>query len=195
MKNIAKNFFAAAFSALAICAVFAAAAVPAPAFAAGIVYVDFDRIYRDSQVINDIRGEISAEFRDREDELKAAGEEIRALKEEMEKEALILSDAEKGERAREIDAKERNFLRDRGALREDIGLRFQERRRAIDAELERVIKTMAEERKYDMVLNPYIVLPFGERTLTHNVILYSNETADITNDVIKFFDEKATFDN
>lgn len=169
--------------------------VSAGAHAAGeVVYVNFDRVYRDSKVINGIRTEISAEFRDREDALKAVGEEIRAMKEEIEKEALILSDTEKEERRRIIADKERNFLRDRRALSEDIGLRFRERRRAIDAEIARVINVMAEERKYGMVLNPHIVLPFsGDRTLTHNVILYADESADITGEVIERFDKEASF--
>lgn len=174
----------------------AAVAAAHPALAAGeIVYVNFDRVYRDSAIINDIRSEISTEFRVREDALKNIGEQIRTLKEEIEKEALILSEGEKEERRRDISAKERNFVRDRQALSEDIGLRFQERRRAIDAEIARVINAMAEEREYGMVLNPYIVLPFsGDRTLTHNVILYADENVDITDEVIKLFDKEASFD-
>ena len=157
-----------------------------------IVYVDFDRVYRESKIVNAVREDIDVEFREREEALKKAGEDIAKNKEDLQKELLTLSEGEKEKRRRQIVELERDFARDRRALSEDLGLRFQERRRVIDAEISRLIKELAEEKGYRMILNPYIVLPFsGDRTLTHNVILYSDGTADITAEVIELFDEKA----
>lgn len=158
----------------------------------GVVYVDFERIYRESKVVSAVRDDINVEFRDREEKLKDLSDKIRSINEELEKESLTLSEGEKEAQRREVAEMERGFIRDRRALSEDLGVRFQEHRRIIDAEIERLIEKLAKEKAYGIVLNPYIILPFsGDRTLTHNVILYAADDADITEEVIELFDQEA----
>ena len=182
MKKI--NFFLAAV-------LMAASAVAAE----GIVYIDLDRIYRDSQQIEERRKNINAEFADRQQALEETSKKIRDLLDALEKEAPTLSDADKESRQRDITNIERDFRRDQRALVEDRGLRLQELRRNINGEISRLIKQVSEERAYKIVLNPFFVLPLSnERTITHNIILYAANEADVTDDIIKLFDEQAKLD-
>ena len=167
-------------------------------FAAGalaadrIVYVDFERIYRESTVVGAVQDDLRTEFKSREEALDASRQEILALQESLEKEELTISSAEKNERAREIARMERDFVRARQALVEDRSLRFQERRRVIDSEIERLITELAKEQNYTIVLNPYLRLPLSERSsLNHNIIIYADADADITDAVVELFDQKA----
>ena len=92
----------------------------------------------------------------------------------------------------DIEQLERNFVRDRRALVEDRTVVMQDRRHKIDIEIAKVIETIARERQYSMVLNPYLTLPISSnRTLTHNIILFADNEADITSEVIARFDKEA----
>lgn len=179
----------------------AAAGVPAlaPAVAQAadeIVYVDFDQFYRDSKLVSATRDSIIVEFRERDSELKTLADNFRALQEELEKEDLALSDEVKAQKQQELETLDRELARKGRALAEDRNIRFQERRVKIDEEVERIIQILAEENDYAMVLNPYIILPFGnDRTITHNIVLYAKDAANITEQVTARFDKEAKIDN
>ena len=157
-----------------------------------IVYVDFDRIYRESKIIGTVETQLREEFAGREEALEAIREEMTSQRERLEKEELTLSEQEKDEIERQIIKMERDFVRNRQALVEDRTLRFQERRKIIDSEILRLVNQLAEEKDYAIVLNPFLHLPISERTsLNHNIILYANRDADITEAVIELFDKEA----
>ena len=170
----------------------AALATLGVAQAAGeVAFVNFERVYQESKVVQEVRDVINADFLDRETKLRDQDDEIRGIAESLEKDALTLSDADREKRRAEIEQKERNFVRDRRALVEDRGVIMQERRRLIDIAIAKIIEEVAEEREYSMVINPYLTLPLsGNRTLTHNIILFADGDADITADVISQFDSE-----
>ena len=162
------------------------------AFAHGVVYVNIDRVYQESKIIQMIRDEINNDFKDREDTLRGQGEKLRTMSEELERDALTLDDAELESRRAELEQLDRNFVRDRRALVEDRGVVMQERRRLIDIEIAKVIEKIAVEREYAMVLNPFVVLPAGNRTYTHTSFFYANEEkTDITAEVVSRFDDES----
>lgn len=170
------------------------AATPA-AVADGVVYVDFERIFRDSKKIEDARKSINGEFASQQKGLDDANAKIRGMLDALEKEAPTLSDDDRENRRKEITALERDFLRDRRALVEDRGVRLQELRRVINNEIGRIIREVSEARGYKMVLNPFLVLPLSnERTLTHNIIIHAVDEADITAEIISRFDAEANLD-
>lgn len=190
-KFLSVAMFAAAALAIAM-SMFAAQS----ARAHGIVYVNIDRVYQESKVIQEVRGAINADFKEREDALRSQGEEIRQEGESLEKDALTLDEAELESRRAELEKLDRSFARDRRALVEDRGVVMQERRRLIDIEVAKVIEAIAAEREYAMVLNPFVVLPAGNRTYTHASFFYADEEqTDITADVIARFDAEAKADS
>lgn len=179
----------AILTAAAVCAALLAGGA---ASAHGVVYVDIDRVYQESTIIRAVRDAINADFKEREDALRAQGETIRTMGEDLEKEALTLDDEELESRRGELEQLDRNFVRDRRALVEDRGVVMQERRRLIDVAVAKVIEAIAMEREYAMVLNPFVVLPAGNRTFTHTSFFYADEEkTDITADVVSRFDSEA----
>ena len=178
----------ALFAVVSAAAMFFAAGA---ASAHGVVYVNIDRVYQESKIIQAVRDAINADFKEREDALRAQGVKIREMNEELEKEALTLEDGELESRRAELEQLDRNFVRDRRALVEDRGVVMQERRRLIDIEVAKVIEAIAAEREYAIVLNPFVVLPAGNRTYTHTSYFYAAEETDITADVVERFDGEA----
>lgn len=160
------------------------------------VYVDFERIYRQSQVVSALQDKLNSEFRPREEALEAQRAEFVAARDELRKEEITLSAQERETRTAALVKMERDFVRDRQALVEDRNIRFQERRRAIDLEVARLVSELAGEKGYTVVLNPFFSLPLAAgRVLNHSIIVYADPAADITDEVIRLFDEKANLDS
>lgn len=193
MKQLIKKILAARAGAHATAVLALAMLAPAAAAQEGLFYIDFERVYRESTVVQQVRDAINADFADREEKLRQQGDSIREMTEERDKETLTLTDQELESKNAEIDRLQRNFVRDRRALVEDRGVEMNERRRLIDIEIATVIEALAREREARMVINPYLTLPIsGNRTLTHNIILFAAEDADLTSEVIERFDAGAT---
>ena len=176
--------------ATALLSLFFVFASAAPAVAEGeTVFVDIDRVYRDSKIIGQVLERIGAEFQDREAELRDIGAELERGQERLQKEALTMSEEEKDGLRAGIAKSEREFARKRRALVEDRGLRLQDRRKLINAEIDKTIRALAEENNYALVLNPYIVLPLGNnRSLTHDIVLFADDKTDVTEQVIARLD-------
>ena len=82
-------------------------------------------------------------------------------------------------------------MRDRQELSEDRAISYEKRRKVIDIALSKVIESIAKERKYDTVLNPFM----RGRALTHSILFYGGAKADITDEVIERFDKEAKLGN
>ncbi len=161
-----------------------------------VAFVNFERVYQESKVVIAVRDKINAKFKEREESLQEQNEELRAMQEELAKEELTLSETQKEARRSEIEQLGRQFERARRALLEDRGVMLQEQRRELDVKIAEVIENIAREQKYAMVLNPYLTLPVsGNRTLTHNILLFADPSADITGEVIARFDEEMELDS
>ncbi|MGI9306315.1 MAG: OmpH family outer membrane protein [Gammaproteobacteria bacterium] len=164
--------------------------------AEGIAYINFERVYQESKIVRRVRDSVNAKFKEREDGLREQDEAIRNIREEAQKESLTLSDADLEKKAAEIEQLERNFVRERRALAEDRGAAMQERRRSIDEQIVQVAARVAREENYSMVLNPFLTVPVSDnRALVHNIIVFADKTADITDAVIAGFDESADFES
>ena len=155
-----------------------------------VAYVDFERVYRDSKNIRANIDDVNTQFQSRAQELEKMGQEARVLQEQLQKEALTLGESEKKEINTKLTELTRNLNRKHQALTEDRGLQIQERQKAIDLELRSIIEAIAKEKKYTMVLNPFIAIPAGERLLTHSILLYADKNTDITEEIIKRFDQQ-----
>lgn len=175
----------------ALCAALLCAAPVVPAAAEGeTVFVDIERVYRDSQVIQRVRDQVDSEFADAQNELEEIGAELERLRERLQKEDLTLSEAEREDIRADISAKERDFARKRGALLEDRGIRIQGRLQFVNEEIGQTIRALAEERGYALVLNRYIVLPVpGNRSFTHDNVLYAAANSDVTAQVVEKLDQ------
>ena len=163
----------------------------APAAAAGeTVFVDIERVYRDSEVIQQVRGKVDAEFEKRQNQLEEIGAEMERGRERLQKESLTLSEEEQDSLRAEIATLERDFARKRNALLEDRGIRIQGRLEFVNNEIGKTIRQLAEEKQYALVLNRYIVLPIpGNRSFTHDNVLYAGENSDVTAQVVEKLDE------
>ncbi|MFS8980110.1 OmpH family outer membrane protein [Cupriavidus necator] len=160
-----KSLTAAVLAAAALCTT-----APAQAQPARIAAVNSERILRDSQPAKQAQNKLAQEFAERNRELQDMARKIRALADRLDKDAATLDDTERQRRQREVADLDREFQLKQRAFREDLQRRRNQELAQLVERANRVIRQLAEQRKYDLVVQEAI---------------YVNPRIDITDDVMK----------
>ncbi|QYY26951.1 OmpH family outer membrane protein [Diaphorobacter sp. MNS-0] len=147
-----------------------AAAVPAQAqeFKAG--FVNTDRIFREANTAKAAQAKLEQEFSRREKELVDMGNSLKSATEKFEREAPTMAESQRTVRQRQLVDQDREFQRKRREFQEDLGARKNEELGQVLERANRVVKQVAEQEKYDVILQEAV---------------YINPKHDITDKVIK----------
>ena len=152
-----------------------------PAFAFGqttidgkIGFVNLDRILRDAAPAQRAQKKIEAEFAKRDLELNKVAEHIKKLQDGMEKNAVTMSETERGRREREFNELNRDFQRKQREFREDLNQRRNEELAAVLERANRAVRTIAEAEKYEIILQEAV---------------WASPKIDITDRVIRSLDD------
>ncbi|AZG14320.1 MULTISPECIES: OmpH family outer membrane protein [Cupriavidus] len=160
-----KSLSAAALAAAALCA-----AAPAMAQEARIAAVNSERILRDSQPAKAAQVKLEQEFSKRDRELQDMAQKIKGMADKLDKDTAVLADADRQRRQREVADLDREFQRKQREFREDLNQRRNEELAQVLERANRVIRQLAEQRKYDLIVQEAV---------------YVNPRIDITDDVMK----------
>ncbi len=125
--------------------------------------VNSDRILRDSTPARAAMQKLEAEFSKRDKELQEIGARLKTSAERFEKDA-------RSRRQRELAEMDREFQRKQREFREDFNQRRNEELQALLERTNRIIRQMAEQEKYDLVLQEAV---------------YFNPRIDITEKVLR----------
>ena len=147
-----------------------AAAVPAQAqdFKAG--FVNTDRVFREANSAKAAQTKLEQEFSKREKELVDQGNALKSATDKFEREAPTLSESQRASKQRALADQDRDFQRKRREFQEDLGARKSEELAAVLERANKVVKQVAEQEKYDVVLQEAV---------------YINPKYDITEKVLK----------
>jgi outer membrane protein len=162
MKPISYKLFLAAVMALAACA------ASAQEFKIGIVNID--RIFREASSAKAAQAKLEQEFGKREKELGDLGATLKTQADRFEREAPTLSESQRATRQKQLVEQDRDFQRKRREFQEDLNARKNEELQQVIERANKVVKTVAEAEKYDLVLQEAV---------------YANPKHDITDKVIK----------
>ena len=163
----------------------AAAAVPAaaqeeeerPEILDTVGVVEISRIFRDSKYIGRNRDEINAEFVERTEQLEQMEAQMAEKRDQLERDQLAMTDADRTALLEEIDQLGVRFQREERNLREDKRLAFDSRQRQLEKEVLEAIAALASQKKLYMVLEL-------------NAILFAEESIDFTDEVIAKLDSE-----
>ena len=117
-----------------------------------IAAVNVDRIIRDSASAKAAEAKLIQEFSRREREIETLGNQLRAASEKFDREAPTLSDSQRLARQRQVMELDRDFQRKRQAYQEDLNLRKNEEVQLLLDRIDRVIRQIANDEKYDFIL-------------------------------------------
>lgn len=157
-----------ALVAVAAAAVLAAFAAQAQELKIG--YVNSERLLREAAPAKAAQARLEGEFGKREKELVDQGVRLKAAAEKLEKEGPTLAESERVRRQRELVEQDRDLQRRRREFQEDLAQRKNEELQAVLERANRVIRQVAEQDKYDVILQEAV---------------FASARVDITEKIIK----------
>ncbi len=164
MKSFARHFpLAVLLGAMAV-----AAPAHAQEFKAG--FVNTDRVFREANSAKAAQAKLEQEFSRREKELVDQGNVLKSATEKFEREAPTMAESQRTARQRQLVDQDRDFQRKRREFQEDLTARKNEELSQVLERANRVVKQVAENEKYDVILQEAV---------------YVNPKHDITDKVIK----------
>jgi len=120
---------------------------------------------------------LESEFAPRDKRLVSMQKEIKQLEDDIEKNALIMTDTDRREKERGILIMKRNLRRATQEFREDYNLRRNEELAVLQKIVKKAIVEIAKQEKYDLIV--------------HEGTIYASSTIDITDKVLEKLSKKS----
>lgn len=115
-------------------------------------FVNVDRIVSEAAPAKAASAKIDAEFAKRDKELQDMGARLRQMGEKLDRDGAVLQDSERNRRQREVGDLDREVQRRQREFREDLNQRRNEELGQIFEKTQRVIRQIAEQEKFDIVV-------------------------------------------
>jgi len=147
-------------------------AIAAAGFAAEarIGFVNTERVFREAAPARRAQQKLEREFSARNADLARLEKQGRDLQAELEKDSVLLPEAARREKERQLADVSRNFQRLQREIREDLNLRRNEELAQVQERATRAINQIAESEKFDLVVQEAV---------------FASSRIDITDKVIK----------
>ncbi|MBL0918205.1 MAG: OmpH family outer membrane protein [Hydrogenophaga sp.] len=145
---------------IAVAAALALAMVGAIAQDTKIGAVNVERILRDSNTAKAVSSKLEQDFSKRERDLRSSADQLRQALERFEREGPTLPESQRTTRQRQLVEQERDLQRRQRDFQEELNLRRNEALQQVVEKLNRVIRTIAEAEKFDLIVQEaYYVSP------------------------------------
>jgi outer membrane protein len=123
-----------------------------------IGFVSTERIFREATPYKLASNKIESEFSKREKDLQEAAARIKGASDKLDKDAPVLSEADRVRRQRELSDLDKDFQRKQREFREDLTQRKNEEMSIVLERTNKVIKVIAEAEKYDIVFQEAVYI-------------------------------------
>ena len=120
--------------------------------------VVLERILRDSAAAKAAQQKLEAEFSKRDRELQDMGARLKTGAERFEKDAPVMTETDRSRRQRELAEMDREFQRKQREFQEDLNLRKNEELQGVLERANRVIRQVAENEKFDLILQEAVYI-------------------------------------
>ena len=137
-----------------------------------IGFVNSDRVLREATVAKAAQTRLEAEFSKRQKEGEDAATKLKTAADKLDKDAPTLSEAERNRRQRDLVEQDRELQRKRREFQEDLNQRRNEELASVVERANKVVKTIYETEKYDLILQG-------------DVVIFASARIDITDKVVK----------
>ena len=157
--------------------VLAAAAPLALAQASGkFGFVNTERILRDAVPAQRAQKKIESEFQKRDQELARIADQLKRMQDDLDKNSVTMSEAQRRNKEREFGELNRDFQRKQREFREDLNQRKNEELKQVIDHADRIVRQIAEQEKFDIIFQ--------------EMPAYVSPRIDITDKVIKALEGK-----
>jgi len=135
-----------------------------------IGYVNSERVLREATPAKAALARMEADFSKRDKDLNDQAAKLKAAADKLEKDAPTLPESERNRRQRDLVEQDRDLQRKRREFQEDLNQRRNEETAGIVERANKVIKSIFEGEKYDVILQD---------------VVFASAKVDITEKVIK----------
>ena len=133
-------------------------------------FVNTSRLLKDAPQADLARKKLESEFAPRDKKIVAMQKNLKALEDQLNKDALVMSDATKKKLERQIISNKRDIKRAREEFTEDLNIRRNEELNKLKKLVYDTIVSLAKEQNYDLILG--------------DSVLFANKRIDITDQVL-----------
>jgi outer membrane protein len=155
----------------------AALAAPAPAQQVNIGFVNTERILRESGPAQRAGKKLEAEFSKKQQDIQRLADQTKRVQDDLEKNGLTMSENQRRAKEREFNDLNRELQRRDRDFRDEVNQRRNEETATLVEQANRIIKQIAEQEKFDVILQA-------------SDALIINTRVDITERVMKALDGK-----
>lgn len=143
-----------------------------------IGFVDVRKAVESTKAGKKVKTELEAEFKKREKNLKKRAEDIKKMTEDFEKKSAVLSEDARGKKQQEIQEEMLKYNQEVAKNTSDIRKKEQDLMEPIFKKMQNVINDIAKKQDYSLVLQ------------SRDNVLYAKKEVDLTDAVIKAFENK-----
>ncbi|WP_035385542.1 OmpH family outer membrane protein [Ferrimonas futtsuensis] len=147
-------------------------AVAPSAWAQKIGVVDMRLVMSKLPQAESMMQNLETEFAERVAAVRKLQEELKALSDKQQKDALLMTDVQKTELSRQMESLNADFNRKGRNLQEDMQKRQQEEQQKLLKQVQLAINSLAEQEKFDVILQ-------------RGAAVYVNSAADISEKVVQ----------
>lgn len=134
-----------------------------------IGFVNVAQVLQEAPQAEAARKRLEQEFAPRDKRLVNQQKELEQLQEKLNRDAAVMSDAERGKLEREILSKQRDLKRAQDEFREDFNIRRNEELGKLQREIFEAIKALAKDEGYDLLLTDGVVHASDQVDVTEKV--------------------------
>ncbi len=134
-----------------------------------IGFVNVAQVLQEAPQAEAARKRLEQEFAPRDKRLVNQQKELEQLQEKLNRDAAVMSDAERGKLEREILSKQRDLKRAQDEFREDFNIRRNEELGKLQREIFEAIKALAKDEEYDLLLTDGVVYASDQIDVTEKV--------------------------
>ena len=125
---------------------------------AKVAAVNLDRILRESAPARLAQRKLEAEFAQRDRNLQDMAQRLKAMSDALDKNDATMSASERAQKQRDLSQLNGDFQRSQREFREDLNQRRNEALAAVLDEANKVIKEIAEQQHYDLIVQEGVYL-------------------------------------
>lgn len=133
-------------------------------------FVDTARLLKEAPQAEAARKKLESEFAPRDQKIVDMQTELKALDEKQERDAKIMSEADRRKLERDIVSLRRDIKRAKEEFYEDLNIRRNEELAKLKEQIDRVVEALAKEQRYDLIFSDYVEFASDRVNITEKVL-------------------------
>ena len=138
-------------------------------------YIDMQKALNLSESGKEAKEQLAAKVKKYQDEINAKQEELKKLKDDLEKQSVLLSEAARGNKEKDYQQKLKEFQRFTKDAQDELQAKDEEYTKKIIEELEKVIQDYGRKNGYSFIF------------IRNEGMIYVDDKADVTDAILKLF--------